>query len=761
MIKLKNVSKFYYSKGVIASGITRVNLDLDVGEFVVITGESGSGKSTLLNVISGLDTYEEGEMYIQGRETSHYTAADFENYRKQYIGNIFQSFNLVTSYTVYQNVALALEINGSSKEEIRRKVPAILERVGMAEFSRTKVSKLSGGQKQRVAIARALAKETKIIVADEPTGNLDSESAQGIVELLTELATDRLVIVVTHNFDQFKDYATRIIKMHDGRIVEDTGIKTANERAFSEAEAAREGQGGVPEKAGEDLPVSDKKIRFSDQIKLGVRNTFNIIPKFLLLLLVFLFIVSSVSSQYVTVKKMREATSDVGYNPYFMNYDVTRIVVERTDKKAFTQEDYDKISAIPDIKQIVKDDMVMDGSAYIENSRFSVYGYLMNLETIDPGQQFLAGGMPAPDDKKGCVVEVPSADYIGTDPEALVGRKYTVESDSGYRQKLTVTGIFVSDGEDSLGDSKLYVSDSALAKVRQYVNATYSTTTLTCAGEDYPCTGNTYDSMNAIIPNKNVPEGYILLPYEYNYYYDSGYATGNTVTFHVRNMFYKQDLDLVVSGTYYKDNFEYTTGQSVEKFDSLNGQLYINPKDYKTLFSRGNYQTTVYASSTRTIDQVKEDLEAAGYDAMTLRDHQQSWFDSEVLSILQVPFAVLVIVVVFFIAYFVIRLILRSRTGYFAILRMLGMERRQSKRIMDVEMVLVSTIAFILFLGFVLLNYYGVIKNAALLDMIMYMRIQDYVILAVVVLIMTLLISGRFTRSVFKRSAMDTYREEA
>ena len=125
IIRLKNVSKFYYSKGIIASGISRVNLDLDVGEFVVITGESGSGKSTLLNVISGLDTYEEGEMYIEGKETSHYTATDFEGYRKKYISSIFQSFNLISSYTVYQNVAIALEIEGVPKSEIKEKVPAI------------------------------------------------------------------------------------------------------------------------------------------------------------------------------------------------------------------------------------------------------------------------------------------------------------------------------------------------------------------------------------------------------------------------------------------------------------------------------------------------------------------------------------------------------------------------------------------------------------------------------------------------------------
>ena len=160
LINLKNVSKFYYSKGVIASGFTKVNLEFDHGEFVAITGESGSGKSTLLNVISGLDSYEEGEMYINGEETSHYTEKDFENYRRKYIGNIFQSFNLVNSYTVYQNIELVLLLNGNKKRNIKNDVLELIKKVGLNKFRNTKVSKLSGGQKQRVAIARALAKET-------------------------------------------------------------------------------------------------------------------------------------------------------------------------------------------------------------------------------------------------------------------------------------------------------------------------------------------------------------------------------------------------------------------------------------------------------------------------------------------------------------------------------------------------------------------------------------------------------------------------
>ena len=183
MLKLKNVSKFYYNKGVVSSGIFKINLEFNMNEFVVITGESGSGKSTLLNVISGLDSYEEGEMYINGEETSYYTEKDFFDYRKRYIGNIFQNFNLINSYTVYENVELVLLINGFKSKDIREKVDNVLKQVGMYKYRNTKVSKLSGGEKQRVAIARTLAKDSRIIVTDEPTGNLDSKSAKNIVEL--------------------------------------------------------------------------------------------------------------------------------------------------------------------------------------------------------------------------------------------------------------------------------------------------------------------------------------------------------------------------------------------------------------------------------------------------------------------------------------------------------------------------------------------------------------------------------------------------
>ena len=155
-------------------------------------------------------------MYINGKETSHYIGKEFEAFRKKYVSNIFQDFNLVNSYTVYQNVELILLLNGYKKRKIKKRVLEIINEVGLIEFKNTKASKLFGGQKQKVAIARALAKDTPIVIADEPTGNLDSESAKGIIKLLSQIAKNKLVIIVTHNYEQVEEHVQRKITIHVG-----------------------------------------------------------------------------------------------------------------------------------------------------------------------------------------------------------------------------------------------------------------------------------------------------------------------------------------------------------------------------------------------------------------------------------------------------------------------------------------------------------------------------------------------------------------
>ena len=224
LLQLKNIGKIYDSNDILTIGIRGINLEFDYNEFVTIEGESGSGKSTLLNVIGANDSYEEGELYINGEETSHYGAAEWEKYREKYIATVFQDFNIIENLTVLENVELAL-LRYEDPKLRREKARELIERVGLGKQINQRGSKLSGGEKQRTVIARALAKDAPIILADEPTGNLDVKSSREIAKLLKEVSKDKLVIVVTHNPEFFVEYATRRVTIFDGAVKEDKVVQ--------------------------------------------------------------------------------------------------------------------------------------------------------------------------------------------------------------------------------------------------------------------------------------------------------------------------------------------------------------------------------------------------------------------------------------------------------------------------------------------------------------------------------------------------------
>lgn len=239
LLKLQNIGKIYNSNDILTIGIRGVNLEFDYNEFVTIEGESGSGKSTLLNVIGANDSYEEGELYINGYETSHYSESEWEKYREKNIATVFQDFNIIENLTVLENVELAL-LRIDDKKERRRLATELIEKVGLTKQSKQRGSKLSGGEKQRTVIARALAKDAPIILADEPTGNLDVKSSREIAKLLKYVSKDKLVIVVTHNPEFFATYATRRITVFDGAIKEDKIIeKPTSKESVETAEIAQ------------------------------------------------------------------------------------------------------------------------------------------------------------------------------------------------------------------------------------------------------------------------------------------------------------------------------------------------------------------------------------------------------------------------------------------------------------------------------------------------------------------------------------------
>ena len=222
MLKLKQINKEYKTGELVQHALNNVSLNLRDNEFVAILGPSGSGKTTLLNIIGGLDRYDSGDLVINGISTKKYTDRDWDSYRNHTIGFVFQSYNLIPHQTVLGNVELALTISGVSKAERRRRAAAALEQVGLGNQLHKHPGEMSGGQMQRVAIARALVNNPDILLADEPTGALDSETSIQVMELLKEVARDRLVVMVTHNPELAERYATRIVKLKDGVIRSDT-----------------------------------------------------------------------------------------------------------------------------------------------------------------------------------------------------------------------------------------------------------------------------------------------------------------------------------------------------------------------------------------------------------------------------------------------------------------------------------------------------------------------------------------------------------
>jgi len=229
VLELKNIVKKYNTGGSEVEVLKSVNIHFRENEFVSILGASGSGKTTLLNIIGGLDKYTSGDMDLMGRSTKEFKDRDWDSYRNGTIGFVFQSYNLISHLSVIENVKLALSISGQSNAENDEKAKKVLEDVGLAEHLYKKPNQLSGGQMQRVAIARALVTDPKIILADEPTGALDSKTSVQIMELIKEISKTKLVIMVTHNPELAKEYSDRIVRVKDGEIQEDTNPYVAKE----------------------------------------------------------------------------------------------------------------------------------------------------------------------------------------------------------------------------------------------------------------------------------------------------------------------------------------------------------------------------------------------------------------------------------------------------------------------------------------------------------------------------------------------------
>ena len=245
MLQIKDICKEYRTGTLVQKALDGVSLNLRNNEFVAILGPSGSGKTTLLNIIGGLDRYDSGDLIINGISTKKYKDRDWDSYRNHTIGFVFQSYNLIPHQTILANVELALTISGIGKAERRQRAQEALTQVGLGDQIHKKPNQLSGGQMQRVAIARALVNDPDILLADEPTGALDSETSVQVMELLKDVAKDRLVVMVTHNPELAHEYATRIVNLKDGKIRSDSDPYVVNEMELTEPEHKNMGKSSM------------------------------------------------------------------------------------------------------------------------------------------------------------------------------------------------------------------------------------------------------------------------------------------------------------------------------------------------------------------------------------------------------------------------------------------------------------------------------------------------------------------------------------
>lgn len=715
MIKLKDVSKYYYNKGLITSGITKINAEFNIGEFIVITGESGSGKSTLLNVISGLDTYEDGEMYIDGKETSHYGDEDFEEYRKEYISNIFQNFNLVGSYTVYQNIELVMLINGYTKKEARPKILKLINEVELTKYKNTRVSKLSGGQKQRVAIARALAKNTPIIIADEPTGNLDKRAAESVLKTLALTAKDKLVIVVTHNYEQVEKYATRKITMFDGKILEDKIITKTDE-------------------VKTDGNLESKKMKPLSKLRLGVRNTFNIVPKFLLLLAVFLFMFAAITTEMAGLRENKYEEERVGNNSYLQNKDTSRIIINKSDKSPFTDEDYQRIEALGNISRIQKDDYLEDLSA----SLYSDYYYISGSVIKRTSQKLDLGRNIEKDNE--VVIQMNKENNTIGDPEKILNKEFMYNYQDNTT-KLKVVGIIFNDDLDY--ESIIEVSDNMINEfILNYV-ISRTTQTLTVNGADTYCNLFYIDSVNdsSIYVNENLN--------------NNSYPI-KMVSLSLSNTYVNKVFDLKVEHVLNKYNSKRLTGYSYEE-----NTCYLSKNLIRNTLISDKYQTSVFVKDEVKINDTINDLINLGYSTYAVKDMliNESATMTYIYNIINLVLMIIILVAMFFISYLIIKLILKSRKNYYTIIRILGGSKKNCKSILKIELYTILNIAFIILTLLVYMIVNGMI-DISLRSSLKLLNIKDYVLIYILIFALTYLISVRFGRFIFKESAIKTYNEE-
>lgn len=760
-IKLQNISKYYYSETAVTQALQGINLEFRMGEFVAITGESGSGKSTLLRIISGMDTFDDGELYVDGQPTFQYDEDDWEEYRRTKIGFVFQDYSLIGHYTAKENIVSALLIMGVPEKEAGDKAIHYLERVGLSAQRDQRASKLSSGQKQRLSIARALAKDTDIIVADEPTGNLDSETGAQIVKLLRDLSQDHLVIMVTHNYEQVEKYVTRKVRLHDGSLILDVSenMDTNQKSEVSEnmdtdqksdvsenmdtdqkSEVSEntdtDQKSEMSENVDNNEKTSDGKKSESNEERLRDRTIGRIFvrmnavrqPEKIALFMGFFLAAAIVS--FLFIGQLLMNADDIYTKKYsatsFARKDDKRISIRRKDQKFMTKKDIDRLTKMKHVVSVDQYDIVNDVNYYFEEGKDyrQEYGY-NRMSTSNEGGLY----------------DSQNVEYVKKN-QYMRSSSCLKKSDlaKGSLPKKIDEVVLYDRGKYKVGDTItfFYTSDVLWSSTENYIQRKMKVSGL-LKNKDK----QVYFSPEICTMLQSTVTGGKVF-YEYAYNQQLGKYQGQATLWPIVGDIVKKDNELCVSGAYEaavyraEDNDLTLLDQSgllhidqydkdmkskdvkqienVETGEKINGCganfAEVSQNIYEKYYRTESRQASVYITSYAKMDHVLKALDKAGYEAVSTLRFGADEYDSDLVQerLRTIGIAVAILLVMMAAEILILRSIFKIQIKDQKILKFMGMSTKLIGKINYMEMRRYSITAIIVVA--VVMNVVGIFVPA-------------------------------------------------
>lgn len=693
-IELQNISKSYYSETAVTQALRKVNLTFSMGEFVAITGESGSGKSTLLNIIGGMDTFDEGEMFVDGEPTFQYDDEDWENYRRTKIGYVFQDYSLVGHYTALDNVKSALLIMGAETDTAEQTAMEYLEQVGLKGYETHRANELSSGQKQRLSIARALAKNTDIIVADEPTGNLDSETGNQIIKLLQELSKNRLVIMVTHNYDQAEPYVTRKVRIHDGQVVSDVQVNNGEEAGDTTAAMVPETAEDRPEKTN---PVQPMNRRWQNKTaSFFAKRNFQTQVGRAVLFTAFLLIIAVVS--FLFIGELFLHGDDYPTRTYsqstFYKEDNTRLIVKRSDGRDILQEDIDKISSVQNVEIVDSCDIANDINFYMEEGKDYKYIYgrsrdseegVKNVSFLNENRFMMSTDCITEDDlsagrlpkeRNEIVLYSKGGKALNTQNLCYFVAHNIWQSGEYYQTELKVVGILKEETD------QVYFSKELCSMLSMHINSGFyrlhyvwdkALKDFRRNPEVIPVINDALTGMDVMISEtmENAPaEG--LCQYSWQDKDEDGNPVGDKMGGSYVNVLKQQN-------------------QSTRSF------MEVSKSFFDQYYQENSTQASVYISSYAKTDSVIKKLNKLGYEAISSYRVSMTEYNEELVNqrLLIIGISVFGLLAILFAEILILRSLMKIRIKDYFVLKFIGMKMQIIRKISYFEMTIYTAAAVV------------------------------------------------------------------